>query len=192
MSALTRTMAEVAISACYLQIAEEVEVQSFRNFDTQKTLKMAVMLEPFLGPNAVASKEHKIKLEAMAAKAKTFSQREDTQPSWSKKSVYEQAKALDLSMKKDRFVILKASTWEYAHPYVHGTFRSFRGVASQLKHGVFPHDKERKEEMYHSIAGANLAIVYCCEYVVENLVTGELQHNLYSRIAAAFELGNQD
>jgi len=65
---LVRTLAEVVISGCYLQIADDQKVESFLAFDTQKTYSMSTTLEEFLEPEKMISEEKRRELEAIVAK----------------------------------------------------------------------------------------------------------------------------
>ena len=110
---LARTLAEVVISACYLQIADDQKVDSFLVFDSQKSYHMSTVLEEFLEPHELISGEERDKLKAIIAKVRTQTQRKDTEKSWNNESVYSMAKKLDESMTPGTrmFTLLKASTY---------------------------------------------------------------------------------
>ncbi len=62
--ALSRTLAEIVITACYLQIASEQELEAFYSFDTQWVYKSSETLEQFIDPDERISEEHRNELKA--------------------------------------------------------------------------------------------------------------------------------
>jgi Family of unknown function (DUF5677) len=95
---LSRTLAEVVISGCYLQIARDDKVESFLTFDSQKSYHMSATLEEFLEPEGIIPEEQRDELKTIVAKARGRSKRKDTDNSWNTESVYQMAQALDATM----------------------------------------------------------------------------------------------
>jgi hypothetical protein len=187
--ALSRTLAEVVITSCYLQIANDQELAAFCNFDIQKSYKMSAILEEFMEPEGIISEERRDELKAIVAKARTTSKRKDSDPSWSTKSVYKMAEALDKTMAKGThlFTLVKATTYEFGHPYVHGTYGSFGSVRRWLAEGTFPVDNRRTVQRFQAVGGLYQCLSALCVYVNERF-----QLQFRQRILDAKVLNEQD
>jgi hypothetical protein len=166
---LSRTLAEVVISGCYLQIAIDDEVESFLAFDNQKSYHMSATLEEFLEPEGIISEEQRDKLKAIVAKARARSKRKDTDNSWNTESVYRMAQALDATMAAGThmFTIVKACPYQFGHPYVHGTFGSFSSVRQWLTEREFPADRRRAEQRFQAAESIYLCLAALCIYINE-------------------------
>lgn len=166
---LSRTLAEVVISACYLQFADVEKVESFLAFDSQKSYQMSATLEEFIEPEGIISQERRDELKAIVAKARTRSKRKDTDNSWNTESVYTMAKKLDATMTAGTylFTTVKASTYQFGHPYVHGTFGSFSGVRRWLAEGTFPADDGRAVQRFQAAEGIYQCLAAICVYANE-------------------------
>jgi hypothetical protein len=167
--ALSRTLAEVVITACYLQSASEQELEAFSSFDIQKTYKSSETLEQFIDPKERISEEHRNELKAIVAQAGTRSRRKDTDKSWTTKSVFAMAQDVDATMsaKTHLFVHIKATAYEFGHPYVHGTYASFSSVRQWLVEGVFPSDARRETQRFQAVGGVFQCLATLCIYVNE-------------------------
>jgi hypothetical protein len=180
---LARTLAEVVISACYLQLANDQEVDSFLVFDSQKSYRMSTILEEFLEPSELISQEERDNLKAIIARARTQSNRRDTDKSWSIESVYGMAKKVDASMAPNTFLftMLKAATYESGHPFVHGTYGSFSSVRQWLSEGTFPADAKRAEIRVHAVEGLYQCLAALCIYANERFQLQHRQHILAAK-----------
>jgi len=166
---LSRTLAEVVISGCYLQIASDEKVESFLAFDSQKSYHMSATLEEFLEPEGIISEEQRDELKAIVAKARARSKRKDTDNSWNTESVYQMAQALDATMAAGTylFTTVKASIYQFGHPYVHGTFGSFSAVRQWMAERTFPADDRRAEQRFQSAEGVYQCLAALCIYINE-------------------------
>lgn len=165
---LSRTLAEVVISACYLQIADAAKVESFLAFDIQKSYTMSATLEEFLEPQGIISDERRKELMAIVAKARARSKRKDTDNSWNTESVYVMATKLDAQTPSaPLFTTVKASTYQFGHPYVHGTFGSFSAVRQWLAEGEFPTDDRRAAQRFQATEGIYQCLFALCVYANE-------------------------
>lgn len=164
---LSRTLAEVVISGCYLQIASDEKVESFLAFDSQKSYHMSATLEEFLEPEWIISEKQRDELKAIVAKARARSKRKDTENSWNTESVYEMAQVLDATMPASTFLFttVKASTYQFGHPYVHGTFGSFSAVRQWMAEGTFPADDRRAEQRFQAAEGVYQCLAALCIYI---------------------------
>ena len=164
--ALTRTLSEVAINACYLQMAADQEVASFRVFDIQKSFRMSENLAKKMDATDTISVQERVKLQGIAAAARTKSQRKDNDMSWSTDHVAIRAEKLDKTMASgtEMFSLLKGSTYEFAHPFVHGTYQSFRAVSRLMSEGTFPADGDRETERIQALGGVNQCLLALCVY----------------------------
>jgi hypothetical protein len=167
---LSRTLAEVVISACYLQIAIEEKLESFLAFDSQKSYHMSATLENFLEPEGIISEEQRNELKAIVAKARARSKRKDTDNGWNTESVYQMARTLDATMSAGThlFTTVKASTYQFGHPYVHGTFGSFSAVRQWMAEGKFPADSRRAEQRFQAAEGVYQCLAALCIYINEH------------------------
>jgi hypothetical protein len=181
---LARTLAEVVISGCYLQIADDQKVESFLSFDIQKSYKMSATLEEFMAPEEMISDENRKELKAIVSKAGTRSKRKDTDKSWNNETVYEMAKKLDATMAGGvyLFTMLKATTFESGHPFVHGTYGSFGSVRQWLSDGTFPADERRAEQRFHAAEGVYQCLSTLCVYVNERFRLPFRQHILNAKL----------
>jgi Family of unknown function (DUF5677) len=167
---LSRTLAEMVISCCYLQIASPEKVESFLAFDSQKSYHMSATLEEFLGPEAIISEEERDKLKTIVASARARSKRKDTDNTWNTESVYQMAQALDTTMVAGShlFTFVKATTYQFGHPYVHGTWGSFSAVRRWMAEGTFPGDSRRAEQRFQAAAGVYQCLAALCVYINEH------------------------
>lgn len=163
---LTRTLSEVVINACYLQIADEQEVVSFCVFDIQKTFRMSENLAKKMDASDIISDEHRTKLQAIAVAARVKSQRKDIDISWSADHIGVRAEKLDqrLAQGTGMFSLLKNSTYEFAHPFVHGTYKSFSAVRRLMSEGRFPVDDDREIERIQAMGGVNQCLLAMCAF----------------------------
>jgi hypothetical protein len=164
--ALSRTLAEVVVNGCYLQISDEQKLESFLKFDIQKSYKMSETLEEFIEPEGILSKERRNELKAIVAAARGQSNRKDSDNSWTEESVYQMAQKLDATLAPDNhmFTHLKATTYQFANPYVHGTFGSFSAVRQWLAEGTFPADEGRAVQRFQATEGIYQCLFTICAY----------------------------
>jgi hypothetical protein len=164
--ALSRTLAEVVVNGCYLQISDDRELESFLAFDIQKSYKTSETLEEFIEPEGLISEERRGELQAIVATARGKSKKKDTDKSWTKQSVYQMAQKLDATLAPTTFLFthVKATTYQFANPYVHGTFGSFGAVRRWLAEGTFPADDGRAVERFQAVEGIYQCLFTVCVY----------------------------
>ena len=164
--ALSRTLSEVVVSGCYLQISDEQKLESFLNFDIQKSYNMSETLEEFIEPGGIISEDHRDRLKAIVATARDKSNRKDTDNSWTEESVYQMAQKLDATLARDNhmFTHVKATTYQFANPYVHGTYGSFSAVRQWLAEGSFPADERRAVQRFQAVEGIYQCLLTICAY----------------------------
>jgi Family of unknown function (DUF5677) len=164
--ALTRTLAEVVINACYLQIANDQEIESFGVFDIQKSFRMSENLAKKMDAADIISDEKRTELEAIVAQARVKSQRRDKDISWSTDHIGLRAEKLDATLVQGNamFALLNDSTYEFAHPFVHGTYQSYSAVRRLMAEGAFPSDEDRMVQRIQAMGGANQCLLALCAY----------------------------
>ena len=163
--ALSRTMAEVTINAAYLQDAEDEEVDRFQHFDTQSAFRLANRLRPHTTTRV--NPEEQKKIEAAADNARALTGRKDSDPSWSKRTLFQRAEYCDGITRLDLMVKLALTSYAYGHCAIHGTFDALESFTSAVVSGEIQvsSDEEREEALFLALFSANFTLSIMCFYV---------------------------
>jgi hypothetical protein len=82
---------------------------------------------------------------------------------------------------------VKASTYQFGHPYVHGTFGSFSAVRQWTAEGTFPADRRREEQRFQAAEG-----VYQCLAALSAYVNERFRLQFRQRILESKHLNEKD
>ncbi len=153
---ISRTMAEVAINAAYLQFADDQEIDRYKHFDTQSLYKHSAKLRPHttVPPN----QEEQTKLDEVVALARAKTNRKDTDPTWSINNLAQRAEYSDKKSSIELMLILFLTVYANGHQAVHGTITSVRPFYQALETTVVPRTEERLQDLGLALHAVNFVL----------------------------------
>jgi hypothetical protein len=156
---ISRTMAETAINAAFLQFSEDDELKRFQHFDAQSLYKHSKKLQPLT--SFELSDEREAELQGAIGKARSVTQLGDNAPSWSKTHPTPIARAefIETRMADSMMPALVLTTYNWAHRAVHSTGDALRPFYKALGSGEIPSSQERTEELQRALS----FVVFCLE-----------------------------
>ncbi len=157
--ATSRTMAEVAINAAYLQFAGDEELQRFQHFDTQSLYKHSERLRPITSRELSAEQE--ADLQGIVAEARRITQLSDKAQSWSRThaGLIARAECVESHMPDSMMPGLVLTAHNLAHRAVHGTGDTLSPFYNALGNGEVPLTPERLEDLQKALS----LVVFCLE-----------------------------
>jgi hypothetical protein len=154
--AISRTMAELAINAAYLQEAGDEEIERYQHFDTQSLYKHSTKLKTHI--TVQLSQKDQVKIDEAVAFARTSTNRKDNDPTWSIRTLFQRAEFIDDRSKLSLMVTLILTVYASGHQAVHATNSSLQPFYSALKTGTVPQTEERLEALSLALAGVNFVL----------------------------------
>jgi hypothetical protein len=153
MHTLLRSLAELVINACYLQIASEEELNSYRLYDTIM-LDKAQRLIRELRPNFLsgAPKQTLVAFREHAEQVKQQTRDTVSNNSWTKTALHDRAIALDDRYKFELFKFISRVIYSSGHSYTHWTFASLTQPVEFLRTGNHD-DAATRSEAYLALFG---------------------------------------
>jgi hypothetical protein len=157
--AISRTMAEVAINAAFLQFAEEEELKRFHHFDAQSLYKHSQRLRPIT--SRTLSDEEEAKLQKAVEEARQITQLSDKASSWSKThaTLIARAEFIETCFADSMMRALALTTYNWAHRAVHGTGNALSPFYKALGSGEVPLTSDRLEELQKALS----FVVFCLD-----------------------------
>jgi hypothetical protein len=122
---LLRTLAELVINACYLQLADESEVTRFQAFDDVAYGLFLDRFESATGLKSTAFTDtQRVLMQRVAKDAKDISGVSEKDFGWTRVNVFDRAVLIDKHAKTSAYKGLAKSVFQSGHTYTHNNFTS--------------------------------------------------------------------
>ncbi len=160
-----RTLVEITVNAAYLQASGDKEVERYLRFQPRRVYEQVGMLRSGREGDIAAGVLDKIKSLVVGtglAKAK-----ENTDPSWTAKSLLERAQISDKASHIPVMDLMVRRCYPRGHGAVHGTVDSLRPFISEVMPSEEAKPGDRQTAMIDALFSVNLCLFSLCTYLNE-------------------------
>ena len=179
---LNRTLSEVVVNACYLLIADELEVTRYVKFDFVKSVSRTEKLRNHLPDPVEQSPDLVASVFRMSKEAREATQRTEKDNGWSQHSLQQRAEIADKRWKQASFKTLVLAQGIHGHTAVHGTLLSLGWFMRIADGGVDHLDEDRSRALGIALHGTAFCLFEFCVALNEEFSLGiskklaELEH----------------
>jgi hypothetical protein len=156
---LNRTLSEIVVNACYLLVAEDLEVERFMKFDFIKAISRTEKLRHHV-PNPVEHEPGLVEaITKFSADARDTIRRSEKDNSWSQRSLEQRADFAEQHWKRAKFKTLVLAEGVAGHSAVHATLHSLRWSIQVVAGMVSEPDEERSRGLGVVLHGTAFALL---------------------------------
>lgn len=169
---LTRTLSEVVVNACYLLIADELEVARYMKFDYVKSFSRTAKLRDHV-PDPVEHPPELVQaISKMSGEARNEIQRTEKDNSWSQNSLEQRAEIADKHWKRANFKTLVLAGGVTGHTATHATLSSLAWFIQLAADAVSEPDEDRSRALGLALHGTAFCLFQFCVALNEEFSLG--------------------